>query len=537
MMNSMRSFASSFVSKILLVFLVITFGVWGVGDILRNTGDGYAARVGDDSVSIVDFQRQKSRVAHQIEAMGMHLDVDKLDVSILRQLIQGKLITETMRDLGFYVNDRVLAKVVRAQPAFQNKDGSFSSTTFHAMAQAQHLSEDMILQELKDETASQFLMASLDMSDVIPPASVRSLASSTARETRDAWIVTVPATAAPLMIDDAVLHAFYEKNKSVLYVQPETRTLEYVTLKDTQIDALVDPSITPAMLDDAAKADPKATKKAIHDRLRVEQRDHVLHDLQNNIDDALAGGASLGDALAKSGVAAQTHQLTDITAAAAKTNSDEVTKTVADQGLTLGEGETSGLITTPHGTPVIVHVKTIRASTPQPYEKVASDVRAHVGEQMRQDAVRARVQEVKEALNALTPKDGKTVSEKDLQIVFKKFGLSAHLVRNLARPVEGPRAESGIPPALQQAIFERPVDTVAGPMTLDNDGQMLAYVTAIAHPAPTAGKDATADKTATALTGELNQSVQMRAFLSFAKRHPVEINPRLMNAVSSDSQP
>ena len=529
MMNTMRRFASGFVSKLLLCFLVITFVIWGVGDIIRNGGIGYAARVGSDTITVGEFQQQKQRIARQMEAMGMRdIDPNTLDVSILRQLVQQHLLVLAMHDLGFYVNDALLTKTLRTQPAFQNKDGSFSSTAFRATARAEHMGEAAFLNQLADEAAGQFLMTSLDMSGVVPPLAVRALAASTALETRDAWIVTIAPTSAPAAIDEAALTTFYEKNKSVLYVQPESRTLEYVTLKPAQIDALVDRAVTDAMVADAAKAEPATPKTTLRDRLRSDQRERVLHDLQGAMDDALAGGASLSDALTKAGLPTQMHTLENVTDTTAKTSTDDVTKTVAEQGLVLGEGETSGLIVTPHGIPVITHVKTVRSSTPLPYAQVAADVRAHVGEQMRRDNARLRVQEVKEALNALHADPKAQPTDKQLQAVLTKFNLNARHASNLTRPTAMKLAQDGIPASLHQAIFERQVGTVAGPMTLDNGGQMVAIVTAIHHPPTTQKENASLDKPSKDLSEALNKSVQMHAFALFAKHHPVTLNPQLL---------
>lgn len=533
-MNTMRSFAGGVTAKLLMLLLIVSFGIWGVGDMTLGSGPTYAAKVGSDRIGIIEFQKQRAMVAHRFEAMGIkNVDVSAIDASVLRQLIQQKLILLGLHDLGFYVNETLLGRTLRAEPAFQNPDGTFSAKRFRALLDAQHISETEVLAQLKGEASAKFLTASMDVSDVVPPAAVRSLAATTALETRDAWIVTIAPLAAPEKLEETALTEFYERNKSILYMEPENRVLEYVTFKPAQIDVLIDRAITDEMLQDAAKQQPNASKQELRDRLRNEQRERTLHDLQGTIDDSLAAGMKLDEALKKAGVDSTTHTLKAETTLA-KTSKDDVVKTVAEQGFVLGEGETSGLMFSPQGVPVIVHVAAVQPAAAQAYEVVAADVRTRVNEQLRRDATRVRMQEVKDALGKMVA-DNNDPKDKQWQSVLQRFNLTAKRMNDLSRPVEekpGMAAnQDGISASLRRAIFEHGVGTIAGPLTLENGGQMIAIVTGIHHP-DTAALAAN-DKQAKELAEQLNQTVQMRAFAAFGQRHPVVVNPQLLTPAAA----
>lgn len=540
MMNTMRSFAGGITSKLLMFLLIVSFAIWGVGDMMHNVGATYAAKVGSTRIGIGEFQKQRAQVARQLEAMGMKdVNPTALDASILRQLVQQKLILLGFNDLGFYVNETLLGRTLRAEPSFQNPDGTFSAKRFRSILEAQRVTEAEVLNQLKGEASAKFLLSSMDVSDVAPPAAVRNLAALTASETRDAWIVTIAPLAAPATIEDTKLTDFYEKNKSILYMEPENRELAYVTLKPAQIDALIDRAITDDMLQDAVTQQPKADKAELRARLRNEQRERTLHDLQGTIDDSLAAGMKLDEALKKAGVEAAPHNL-KADATLAKTSTDDVIKTVAEQGFTLGEGETSGLMFTPKGTPVIVHVSAVRPAAAQAYETVAADVRTRVGEQLRRDATRARMQEVKEALSKMVADNKQNTKDKQWQAVLQRFNLTAKRMDGLTRPAEekpGAKDKDGIPTPLRHAIFEHEVGNIAGPLTLENGGQMIAIVTGIQH--PDVAQLAANEKQAKELSEQLNQTVQMRAFTAFGQRHPVQVNPQLLNppAAPADETP
>jgi peptidyl-prolyl cis-trans isomerase D len=532
MLNTMRGFASGFVAKLLLLFLVITFGIWGVGDILRSSGTNYAARVGDQTVSLGEFARARAAASRQVEALGLKINPGALDMSILRQLVQQQLINLSLHDLGLYVNNTLLTERLRTEPLFSNKDGSFNAEAFHAIARNQNLSEGAMLQQMKNQISGEFIIASLDMSDITPPTSVRTLMSASALETRDAWVLTISPAAAPATISDEDLQAFYEQNKSVLYVQPESRNFDYVTLTAGELNALIDQSITPQMLADAAKAQPKAPQTTLHDMLRSEQRDTVTHQLQGTIDDTLASGASFADAVKKAGLHGNIHTLNGVTQTIAKTTQEEVARTVAEQGFVLSEGETSGLISTPHGTLVMVHVASIQPSSPQAFDKVKADVRGHVVDEKRREATRNQMQQVRAAITALGGEGKPTPTDAQYQAVFKQFHLAARHVAGLARPT-GAKEANGIPASLQQAIFEHQVGNIAGPLMLENGGQMLAVVTATHHPNPQSIKEKSGtleEKQRKEMADALNQSIQGQAFTAFAKKHPVIFNPKVLAA-------
>lgn len=537
MMNSMRKMAGGFVAKLLMLFLIITFGVWGVGDILRSSSSNYAAQVGSEVVTIPEFQRNKASFERRAEAMGMKNFVPgMMDLPILRQLVQQKLINMALKDLGLYASNELLAKELRAQPIFQNKDGSFNKGAFQQVLQAERITEATLLNQVKDETNGKFLIASLDMSDVAPPTTLRELMATTSLETRDAWIVTIPPVEAPSDIKEEDLQVFYNRNKSVLYLKPESRTLEYVALKPAQIDAAIDRSITSEMVAAASKTQPGLSQQELRESLRRDQRDNVMHKIEGDLDDALAGGATLADALSKAGISAPIRTLNDVKSQS-PASEDDVVKAVTQQGFQMGDGETSGLIISEGGTPLIVHVKSLHVAGAQPYEDVVNDVRAHVSEEMRREAARTRVSEVRSALSKITG-DDKKVDDAELQAVLKAFELSPRRVTGLSRP-QGNATVNGVPAPLQQAIFERSLNTVAGPLTLPNGGQMLAIVNKISYPSAETVKARTKLQTGKEkeLSDALNQTVQARSFTSFAEKHRVKINEALFVKSQAPDQP
>jgi len=277
------------------------------------------------------------------------------------------------------------------------------------------------------------------------------------------------------------------------YLRPEQRVLEYVVLSKAEIDTL---------------GSTKNVEKI--------SRDVAMQEFANTVEDELAAGKTMGEAFKKAGITTSIRTLNNATAEMAKTSTDDIIKTVAEQGFGLGEGEISRLISTKAGTMLMVSAKKITPAEPRPFEEVKGDVEVRLSKQLARTTAREKAVTVKAEL-AKAP---------NWEAVAQTHGLSTRAVSRVARPADGKAVVDGLPLALQQAMFERKVGEVAGPLALENGDQMLALVTQSRLPEKNAG--AVSQKEVARMGDRLVQDIQSRAFESFAKSHKVVVNPAIM---------
>src|SRR3546814_12847084 len=92
MLTALRSKSSKFVLKILFALLIVSFAVWGIGDIFRGGGRSVdLIEVGPQAVTQVELQNEYNRQINQ-----------------LRQVYGSSIDAETARALGLVhrvVND------------------------------------------------------------------------------------------------------------------------------------------------------------------------------------------------------------------------------------------------------------------------------------------------------------------------------------------------------------------------------------------------------------------------------------------------
>src|SRR5260370_13976047 len=69
MLQAIRSRAGSYIVKILFALLILTFGIWGIGDIFRTGGtDTAVATVGDQSIRADELQTALRGALEQLRA-------------------------------------------------------------------------------------------------------------------------------------------------------------------------------------------------------------------------------------------------------------------------------------------------------------------------------------------------------------------------------------------------------------------------------------------------------------------------------------
>lgn len=529
MLASMRTAASSFVMKALMLFLVLSFAVWGAGDMVRSGNGNHLAKVGDETVNYPAYARNVSLMERSLQAMGVTtVDRRMLQDQVLRRMVEEKLILLRLRDAGFDVNDQLLAARLRDTTQFHDVRGKFDPAIFKATLEQRQLSEATFLDELKSDIRASLFSATISPDSMTPPESVLALYEASARERRDAVVVTIASGSVSFTApDEAALKEYYEVNKQLRYLDPERRTLEYVTFEAGDLQKLVEKELTDEALhqrydeqqDRFADKDFAAAKKELQDEMRSELTETIATDITTRVEDALAAGDSMGEAIAKAGLSTRSRLLENVTKEQFTTSKDPLIAAVATQGFEMMDGETSSISTTDKGTYYMVSVRGITPATPKPYAQVAADVKTRASADARAQALRLKAGEVKDALE----------KSDDWKTTLQKLGANGRVVSSIRRPELG--ATAGLPPVLVESVFEHAVGGVAGPLMQENGDAVLAKVTAITPDKTARRPDA---KTTEALGKEFQQEVMQQLYRDLTSRYPVRINEPLMQQINGN---
>ncbi len=241
MLQAIRSKAGSWVVKGLFGLLIVTFGIWGIGDIFRNRApDTAVATVGGQSVDASALQSAVQPALERLSTQtGSPVDLRQAKQmgvidEVLRQLIDQSLVDQEAAHLQLEVSDDVIRNAITQDPMFRGQNGVFDRAAFDALLGANQMTEGEYVQRLRQEIPRNDLLQAVTGGAAAPPAMVDRLYRYR-NEQRVAEIVTLPDAGAGDVAQptQAELTRFYDAHRD-LFRAPEYRgfTLASLTPSD-----------------------------------------------------------------------------------------------------------------------------------------------------------------------------------------------------------------------------------------------------------------------------------------------------------------
>jgi peptidyl-prolyl cis-trans isomerase D len=237
MITTLRRSLNTWVARGFFLMLVVAFGTWGVGDVIRNLGHPtWAAKIGDRTVQVPELQEAYQQQLKQMTRMlGSKSDATpEMKQTALKQAVE-RLVTQTaiqqdVRRLGITVPDEALREAVYAMPAFHGPNGQFDRTAFEAVLRNNGLTEPRFLALMRQDLAQAQLLEAV-RAGVAPPVVLQNQMFDSQNEKRAADYVEVPLASAPPppAPAEADLQRWYD-NHPHSYSTPEFRKIKVIVL-------------------------------------------------------------------------------------------------------------------------------------------------------------------------------------------------------------------------------------------------------------------------------------------------------------------
>lgn len=239
-----RNIVAKIVTYLLFTILIISFGVWGIGDIFRGpTQTNAVAEVGDTSIGERDFRRTLSREINRFSArFGGRLDMEQaralgLVDQVLGQMIGRALFDQKAADLGMIVTEDQIKQRIRREPAFQNDRGEFD----HALIDQRLLRLSLSKLEYEETLRRDIVRQQIANAVTGAVPAPRQLAEEIYRyreERRVAQVVIIPnARVTELPTPDAAAMAAFHKEFSANFMAPEFRSISFAQLRAEDLAA------------------------------------------------------------------------------------------------------------------------------------------------------------------------------------------------------------------------------------------------------------------------------------------------------------
>lgn len=242
MLDFFRKRANSVFIKVLMAFLVFTFALWGVGDMLRNTNIELALQVGDQHIDQFKwqklYQQQLSVVSEQIGKTPTQEEIKKLGIDkfIVNTAIDRLLYLEEARHMNLLVSDEMAKIEIATMPQFQ-RDGKFNKDVFATVLRQSGYSEDAFLHMIKEELAIRSLITAVTVNKTMPDSYIDNFLKALSHK-RSGTIYELSSNS--LVISgqptDDELNKLYDSNKQS-YAIPEKRQIEFLTFGISNIKA------------------------------------------------------------------------------------------------------------------------------------------------------------------------------------------------------------------------------------------------------------------------------------------------------------
>jgi len=394
MLQAIRSKAGSFIVKLLFGLLILTFGIWGIGDIFRTrSSDTAIATVGAHVIRADELQTALRRALEQLSArFGSSIDLQQakqlgLVDETLNQLIDRSLVDQEVARLQLDVSDDLIRNVITGNPSFRGSDGKFDRGLFNALLAANHLTEDQYVALLRHDTPRNDLLHAVTAGAVAPQSMV-DLLYQYRNEKRIADIVSLPDASAgdvgqPSETD---LRSFYEAHQD-LFRAPEYRGFTLASLSPS--DLAKDIEIPEAKLKE--EYDQRQDELQIPERRQIEQILAPSEEKAKEAEAALAAGKDWR--VVATTIAGQNPDTIDL----GLLKREEMPSALADVAFELPLDRPSEPIKTPLGWHILRVVK-IEPPVLQTFEQAKEKLEADLARQEAADRIYKVANQVDDAL-------------------------------------------------------------------------------------------------------------------------------------------
>jgi len=446
MLTALRRLAGTWFAKLLFLLLILSFGIWGIEDIVRRIGtDTALVRVGGERIELPEAQQAARRETLRVQRqLGSAVEMNpQMTQAIARQAVEQLIMDRVQRQeaarLDIAVPEAAMRDYVFSIPAFQGADGRFSRALFDGFLRNNGLTEPAFLDLLRADLQRQQLVGAVRAGAAGPDALTKPLLAWE-REQRVAELVRLPFAAAPEppAPDAAQLHRFHENNPD-RFSSPEYRRYTLAVLSPEAVAAEIQPT----------EEELRAAYEAHRDEFETPERRTIEQALLPSREQAQAvaeqwrGGADFA-AIEQAAQAAGGQALSLGTTDRASLP----VPALAEAAFALPENGVSEPVQTDFGWHVL-KVTEIAAGQTRGFDAVREQVTALVRQQRAADLAYERANQVEDALAG-----GATLAE-----VAKRFGLTVTEVTTDAsgQKPDGTRAElplSGAPEDIAlRAIF------------------------------------------------------------------------------------
>jgi peptidyl-prolyl cis-trans isomerase D len=448
--------------------LVISFAIWGIGDIFRGFGLNSAIRIGRTEISVEQFRQYYNDKLQQIgRQLGRPVSQDQarslgIDRQVIGQLVGETTLDEQAKNLKLGISNADVAERITSDPNFRGLNGQFDRMRFEQLIRNAGFTETRYVEEQRRTILRRQLVISFASDMHVPNIALTAINQFQNEKRAIEYLALGPAQAGNIAAPTPEQLRPYFEERKVLFRAPEYRKFTLLSMAPADL----------AKPDAVSDAEVKNYFEQRKEDYGTPEKREVRQLVYPNAEDAAAArdkltkGASFADLAKDRGLKENDTDLGLVTKA------QVIDPAVADAAFALKSGETSAPIKGQFGT-VLVQVGKIEAGSQKTFEEMAPQIRRDIAENRAKTEIgnlRDKLEDERAA--------GSTLAE-----TAKKLGLTSRSFEAVDR---SGRAADGKPandlpktPDVIGAVFSSDVGVDSDPLQTSNGGFLWYDVTGI----------------------------------------------------------
>jgi peptidyl-prolyl cis-trans isomerase D len=465
MLRGLHKASSTWLGKAVMAaimgFLVISFAIWGIGDIFRGFGRNAVATIGGTEISIEQFRQFYNERLQQLgRQLGKPISPEEarlrgIDRQLLGQLVAETALDEQARQLRLGLSDADVAKRITADPSFRGPNGQFDRARFEQLIRQAGFTEGRFVDDQRRATLRRQIGQSIT-GDLKVPATAMAVLNQFRNERRQIEYVTLGVAQAgeiPTPTPEELTKYFEERKAR--FRAPELRKIILLAITPSDL----------AKPDSVSDADAKAYYDQRKDTYGKPEKREVRQIAFPNEEEAaaarerIAKGATFEDIAKDRGMNISDTELGTVA------KSEIIDPAMADAAFALKPGETSAPVKGRFGT-ALLQVGKIEPGEEKTYEELAGQIKKEIAAGRARNEIGSLRDKIEDERAA-----GSTLIE-----AAKKLGLTTTTIEAVDRSGRGPDGKpvAGLPqtPDVISAAFASDVGVDTEALQLPNGGYL-----------------------------------------------------------------
>jgi peptidyl-prolyl cis-trans isomerase D len=374
MLRGLRKASSNWLGKTVMAvvvgFLVISFAIWGIGDIFRGFGRSTLAKVGRTEITIDQFRNlYNERLQQFARQLGRPISAEQaralgLDRLVIGQIISEFVLDERVRELGLALSDAEVSRQITTDPSFQGPNGQFDRFRFEQIIRNAGYTEARYVAEQRRRLLRRQLAGTVSTGMGAPKPLVEAADRYQNEQRSIEYILIDHAQAGEIPAPTPEELAKFFEERKIMFRAPEYRKLVVVPLIPAEQARWIEIS----------DADLRRAYEERRPRYVTSERRHLLQidfptmDTARAAAERIAKGATFIEVAKELGKTEKDIDLGTVAKAGL------IDKAVAEAAFAIKEGEVSAPVQGRFGT-VLVQVLKIEPEKVRSFEEVAGELR------------------------------------------------------------------------------------------------------------------------------------------------------------------